>query len=117
MVASLQPTLPPPIRLSHVLISYPLGVRGPLTLFRNKIYSSALSSLVHNSLSNILLVFGDQDEFTGEANYDSWVIQLQNEAEGNGKGQFKAVKIAGASHFWSGESGKQLRQTLASWLP
>lgn len=92
-------------------------MRGPLTLFRNNTFASALSSLIQDSLSNILLVFGDQDEFTGEANYDGWIKQLQKEAEGDGKGQLKVVKIAGASHFWSGEAGRQLGQTLASWLP
>ncbi|KAF7330476.1 Peptidase-S15 domain-containing protein [Mycena venus] len=75
LIASLQPVLPN-IPTSHVLVSYPLGVRGWLTLFKSR-YEEALKELLRNPASNVLVVHGDSDQFTSSAAYRTWTDTLE----------------------------------------
>jgi alpha/beta superfamily hydrolase len=116
LIASLQPVLPPPIKTSHILLSYPLSTRGLITLFHTSKYTSALTELIHNPSSNTLIIFGTRDDFTGEGAYDGWVQTLQKEADGEGKGSLQFAKVDGATHFWTGEYGRQLQRLIEAWL-
>jgi len=115
LIASLHPVLPAPIKTSHVLISYPLGPRGWLTLFHTSTYTSKLKELIHDSTANVLVLFGDRDEFTAGAKYEAWSKELEHEA--TGMGSLNVVKIANATHFWSGRERQKLGQVLEEWLP
>ncbi|TFY77342.1 hypothetical protein EWM64_g6671 [Hericium alpestre] len=77
LVASLHPVLPPPIRTMHVLLSYPLGPRGFLTLFNARTYEDRLEALLRDSRAHVLVVHGDADNFTGAASYDQWADGLK----------------------------------------
>lgn len=104
------------VRTSHVLLSYPLGPRHWLTAFQGKTYTNALSSLIGDARSNILVVYGDQDEFTPSASYESWAQSLNASAE-DGQGRLKVVKIDDGTHFWRGEDGERMKEVVSGWLP
>ncbi|KAH9995676.1 Alpha/Beta hydrolase protein [Russula compacta] len=76
LTASLHPLLPPPLRTSHVLISYPLGPRALLTAFRTRTYQRGLEDLVRQPGARVLLCQGDADDFTGAEAYDEWAEAL-----------------------------------------
>ena len=98
----------PMVKLSHILLSYPLGPRSWLTLFHSSSYSKALEALVQHPDSNVLIIFGDRDEFTSQSNYTTWASDL--------KGNVKIVEIKDASHFWGGRSGRELGEIVNKWL-
>ena len=111
LIASMHPVLSqafPLVKLSHILLSYPLGPRSWLTLFHSSSYSKALESLVQHPDSNVLIIFGDRDEFTSQSNYTTWASGL--------KGNVKIVEVKDASHFWGGRSGHELEDLVNKWL-
>ncbi|KJA19450.1 hypothetical protein HYPSUDRAFT_143778 [Hypholoma sublateritium FD-334 SS-4] len=109
LIASLHPVLPA-IRTSHILLSYPLGPRAWLTMFNSSSYNSALRNLVQHPDSNVLVIFGDQDEFTSIAKYRTWASEL-------GGSNLEIREIPNASHFWHGRSGRELQGIVSRWLP
>ena len=111
LIASMQPVLSqafPLVKLSHILLSYPLGPRSWLTLFNSSLYSKALEALVQHADSNVLIIFGDRDEFTSQSNYATWASGL--------KGNVKVVEVKDASHFWGGHSGQELREIVTNYV-
>jgi hypothetical protein len=115
LIASLHPPLAAPVKTSHFLLSYPLGPRGWITLFRTSHYQAQLESLLRDERSNVLVVYGDKDEFTGAASYGDWVKKLQTAAQGSGR--LCISEIENATHFWGGTSGHELDQVFRQWLP
>lgn len=113
LIASVQQMLPPPVKTAHVLLSYPLGPRGWLTMFHSNSYTTKLVELVHDENSNVLVIFGDEDEFTSVSKYRIWGEQLQ----GDTNGRLELVEITGGTHFWRGEAGEQLESVVQGWLP
>ncbi|KAJ8453629.1 hypothetical protein ONZ45_g19634 [Pleurotus djamor] len=111
LIASLHPLLPPPLKVSHVLVSYPLGSRGLLTLFNSSTYDTKLQELVRNPSANVLIVYGDKDEFTSESSYKEWVEKLQQRAK-----SLTATKLPGGTHFWRGNANLDLQRALDQWL-
>jgi len=111
LIASLQPVLSS-VQTSHVLVSYPMGVRGWLTLFRSR-YEDTLKELVRNPAANVLIVYGDQDEFTSAATYRTWRSAL----EGAGSGKVEWAEVKGGTHFWRVGDGDELESILQRWLP
>ncbi|KAF5372747.1 hypothetical protein D9615_010095 [Tricholomella constricta] len=107
LIASLHPILPT-IKTSHVLISYPLGPRGWLTLFHTGTYSARLKELIQNVDSNVLIIYGDRDEFTGVSKYRGWRQSLEEESGG----QLRIVEIERASHFWRGHADPDAGQHI-----
>ncbi|KDQ56986.1 hypothetical protein JAAARDRAFT_131498 [Jaapia argillacea MUCL 33604] len=119
LIASLHPSLPPPVQIHHILLSYPLGPRSWLTAFRSSTYASALSDLIADPSSDILVIYGDRDEFTGIASYQTWAEELKRQAAGAGKGKLQVQRIDGGSHFWfhQAEIQSSLQQVVRAWLP
>ncbi|VDB85659.1 unnamed protein product [Peniophora sp. CBMAI 1063] len=117
---SLHPVLASPIRTSHVLISYPLDVRGWLTLFNGRQFQSRLEELVWRPDSRMLLVFGDRDEFTGVASYEKWSATLQElaspDATTSDASHLKVVRVDGGSHFWGGRALRSLLAAIEGFL-
>ena len=116
------------LQTSHILLSYPIGPRHWLTAFHGHRYTTALHSLIHDPRSNVLIVYGDDDNFTSEAAYDAWVATLQSgktnpgaSEQGNtaaDHGKLEIVKITGASHFWREETAvHRLLEVVRAWLP
>ncbi|KIJ66747.1 hypothetical protein HYDPIDRAFT_128047 [Hydnomerulius pinastri MD-312] len=115
LIATLHPVLPSHIKTSYILLSYPLSPRGLLTMFNTKTYSSALTSLLCDPGVNMLVIYGEQDDFTSKSKYDAWAESLR-QTEG-AKAQLEIVSVPKADHFWhSGPSKTTLMRTLETWL-
>lgn len=112
LAASLHPLLPLPTKTFHVLVSYPLGVRSLLTIFNGSAYESGLKQLLQEVDSNVLVLYGDQDQFTSLRNYEQWTASLK----GIAKGQFLAHMVANTDHFWKDTGGEQLCLVISQWL-
>jgi len=114
LVTSLHPVLPSEIRTFHILLSYPLGPRALLTGFHSKTYTQKLKDLIQDSRSNVLIVYGDCDEFTGDTRYGSWVEELRKDSS---SGSLRIARIEGATHFWGGHSAQNLGEIVVDWIP
>jgi uncharacterized protein len=90
-----------------------LGPRGLLTLFRSDTYVSALNALIQSDGGNVLVIYGDKDEFTSGSKYDTWTEGLKDETGD----RLKVVKVAGGSHFWRGRDRKEMTEAVEQWLP
>ncbi|KAJ6494722.1 Alpha/Beta hydrolase protein [Mycena vitilis] len=110
LIASLQPVLAG-IPTAHILVSYPLGVRGWLTLFRSR-YEEALKELLANPASNVLVLFGDWDQFTSAAAYRTWRARLET----GPVGKLKCVEVKEGTHFWRDSDGDTLAETVSEWI-
>ena len=71
--------------------------------------------LVQDPASRVLVLYGDQDEFTSVERYDAWASALEA-LPGADATRLQISKVPGASHFWHGEAGEQLLSTISSWL-
>ena len=80
---------------------------------------------MRDSRSNVLIVYGDDDEFTSADAYDAWVTTLRKDQEAlstgeqteHTPGKLEVVKIEGASHFWREEHAVlRLLNVLRTWL-
>jgi len=109
LIASLYPILPS-VKTSHILLSYPLGPRAFLTLFNSSSYIKALHELVQHPESNVLIIFGDRDEFTSQSKYNAWISDLQG-------AHVEIHEVENASHFWHGRSARALTTIVKKWLP
>ncbi|KIK96030.1 hypothetical protein PAXRUDRAFT_826414 [Paxillus rubicundulus Ve08.2h10] len=115
LIATLHSALPSHIKTSYVLLSYPLSPRGLLTMFHTKVYSSALTCLLRDASVSLLVVHGEQDEFTSRSKYEAWTESLR-ETEGV-KAQLEVVSVVQAGHFWHTRSSRAtLKRILESWL-
>lgn len=63
------------------------------------------------------MLYGDNDEFTRAGTYETWVKELEREAEGEGKGSLQVLGVEGATHFWMGEKTRELVRAVEEWLP
>ena len=97
------------MKISHIFLSYPLGPRAWLTLFRSSSYTAALNDLVQHPDSRVLIIYGDSDEFTSQSKYRSWASSLQD-------GNVEIVEVKNASHFWHDQSGRELAELVKKWL-
>lgn len=108
----MHPLSPFPTKTFHILLSYPLGVRSLLTLFNGSAYESGLKQLLQEVDSNVLVLYGDQDQFTSLRKYEQWIASLK----GIAKGQFSTYMIDNADHFWRDTCGEQLCLVVSQWL-
>ncbi|KAI0671843.1 alpha/beta-hydrolase [Trametes maxima] len=114
LIASMSPVLHD-LDTSHVLLSYPLGPRHWLTAFHTGRYTTALQNLVNHPKSNVLVVYGDNDNFTPVGSYDAWAAALQG-LDTSRRGNVKIVKIKNASHFWrESEAVNNLVNVVRDW--
>lgn len=106
--------LPLEIKTYHILLSYPLGPRAFLTAFNSNTYTEKLQSLVRDPHSNVLVIYGDCDEFTGDTRYAAWVEELKRESDAD---NLRVERVEGASHLWGGNSIQILARIVAEWVP
>ncbi|KAJ7650393.1 alpha/beta-hydrolase [Roridomyces roridus] len=109
LIASLQPILEG-IETAHILLSYPIAVRGWLTLFNHKKYEAALRGLLGNPKGNLLVVYGDGDDFTAVETYRRWKDAFSRDCK------LEVVEVAGATHFWRDSDGVELVGIVEKWL-
>ncbi|KAI0684706.1 alpha/beta-hydrolase [Cytidiella melzeri] len=120
LIATLFPQQPDfaNIKFSHILLSYPLGPRSWLTAFRSGHYTKALTDLLHNPQSNVLVVYGDHDNFTSVESYDMWADGLKHEVEGTNCGKLDVKKVERANHFWASDTARDnMLQCIQEWVP
>ncbi len=79
-------------------------------MFNSSSYNATLHQLVQHPDSNVLVIFGDQDEFTSIEKYRTWASEL-------GGSNLEIREIPQASHFWRGRSGPELEAIVSKWLP
>lgn len=101
----------PGIKVAHVLLSYPLSPLAWLTAFHHNTHAAALQRLVSDGTAKVLILYGDNDEFTAVGKYDAWSQGLVGKG-----GMVEVQKIDGANHFWHGRSMRRLIETVANWL-
>ena len=118
-MTSLFPLLPDPIQTSHILLSYPLGPRTWLTAFQSKHYANSLTALLKDPRSNVLVIYGDHDEFTGAESYDAWADGLEEEVQEEGKGKLHVERVYGETHFWTDQNNArgQMLSAVSEWVP
>lgn len=115
LIATLHPALAS-VKMSYVLLSYPLSPRGLLTLFHSRVYSTALDNLLGQSRANVLIIHGERDNFTSRSKYDAWGTSLRKRSEGKAS-KLEVVSVAEADHFWRSSSARTtLKRTLENWL-
>lgn len=83
-----------------------------MTLFCGGTYTDRLNQLINDPQSNVLIVHGDQDEFTGAETYEGWVTELRKNT-----GEFRVELVQGATHFWTSGSGGKLKEIIKGWVP
>jgi alpha/beta superfamily hydrolase len=79
-------------------------------LFHTNTYTAKLKELISNADSNVLIIYGDRDEFTSIEKYKAWREELVSKVGGH----LKVVEVPGASHFWE---RRELKQVVMEWLP
>lgn len=94
------------------MLSYPLGPRGWLTLFNTNTYAAKLKELIEHPDSNVIIIYGDRDEFTDVGSYRAWREKV---LEGYVR-KARVVDMAG-DHFWRGPRGQEMTQIVEGWLP
>jgi len=109
LIASSCPPNIAALRISHVLISYPLGPRSWLTMFHSSTYATCLKDLTSHPESNVLIAHGDQDEFTSKITYEKWVLDIRSP-------HTRVIQVPGGSHFWRGTDGDRLIDEIQTWL-
>jgi len=112
LIASLHPLLPDPIKTYHILLCYPMGVRGLITFFNSGTFETALHTLIQEPKSSLLVLYGDKDQFTSLHRYERWVEKLNNEA----RGQLSTVQVESGDHFWHGRAGEEMCSAVGHWL-
>lgn len=85
-----------------------------MTLFHTNTYIAKLRELVREPRANVLVVFGDHDEFTSASNYETWGRELEHGSE---RGNLRVISVPNGSHFWRGQSGQVLEEVIQEWLP
>ncbi|KAG8905195.1 hypothetical protein FRB99_000560 [Tulasnella sp. 403] len=77
---------PPPTRMfpdkinrsAHILLSHPLGPMHFLTCFHTSKFSEALDKLLLDPQTNLLVLYGSRDQWTGVKKYETWVQRLRD---------------------------------------
>lgn len=83
-----------------------------LTCFRSRAHDKALTALVQDARADVLILFGDRDEFTGIESYERWATQLK----GSGGERVQVTCVKGASHFWRQGTSAEMLQVIGQWL-
>ncbi|ETW83419.1 Esterase/lipase/thioesterase [Heterobasidion irregulare TC 32-1] len=123
LITSFHSPLPLPTRTSHILLSYPFGPRQFLTAFNSGKYQDAIETLLKDAGARVLIVYGDADEFTSASSYTGWIERLRNVAstgmgseEGTVRERMQIECVAGATHFWTGQSRGELVRVVKAFL-
>ncbi|KAG9076685.1 hypothetical protein FS749_011502 [Ceratobasidium sp. UAMH 11750] len=95
LLASCHPVLPAPMRTYH------------------------LRQLVQDARANVLIMYGDRDQFTAINKYSAWAAGFQSadSEAATGVAANAVVKmVPGADHFWRGPFNRHMKATIMDWL-
>lgn len=83
----------------YILISYPLSVLWALSTTKMNYFKSQINQLLKNNQRPVLIVYGDQDQFTSEKSYQTWLNTIISTTTDDHRIiQYK--KFDGVDHFW-----------------
>ncbi len=105
------------ITFRYILISPPIGVSWFLTPFRSRSFIESIKDVLsdNSSTPTVLVIYGDQDNFTSVDNYEKWLKELEGE-EAKTSSSLKVVKVEGGSHFWSTTHLQTLLQEVQFYI-
>jgi alpha/beta superfamily hydrolase len=106
------------IPIHRILLSYPLSVRGFLTVFNTRKYRNTLSALLREATTKTMVIYGTSDQFTSASSYRSWIQELVNLYGTGSDPRAKSLtthEVEGADHFW-GNHETQLCDLVETWL-
>lgn len=88
-------------------------------------FDTALRKVVESG-EDVMVVWGDGDQFTGVGRYRSWSEELEKvgsakagegEVDGRRSSKWRSVEIQGADHFWvKRESKERLLKEVSEWV-
>ncbi len=78
-------------------------------------YDTALKDLLSSPEAHVLVVFGDQDDFTSISKYERWTKELQT-LTGTDAQRLEIVRVDGASHFWRGRDERVLTAAVGAMV-
>ncbi|KAF8541627.1 Alpha/Beta hydrolase protein [Trichophaea hybrida] len=104
--------------LTYTLVSPPLP---PVSTFLLPSFSFLCSteSIVDPATAvartgiRVLVVWGDEDVFTGVKKYRRWGENMRKEL---GTGRFESVEVGGVGHFWGHEGLEKVGTVVRTWL-
>ncbi|KAF9514623.1 hypothetical protein BS47DRAFT_1342959, partial [Hydnum rufescens UP504] len=119
-----RPYISPDLVIRHVLLSYPVGVLWALTFFHSDRYTKAVLDLLSSPYADVLVLYGDTDQFTKISKYDAWVSKLRQAAGGDTpgeassppRGRLTTQVFHDTDHFWDGGQKREMWGFLAIWL-
>ncbi|ORX53191.1 alpha/beta-hydrolase [Hesseltinella vesiculosa] len=76
---------------AYILISYPLSVRWALAATKASYFKSQVQELLTSTPARVLIVHGDQDQFTSDSSYHSWLASVDD---------IQHQVVQGVDHFW-----------------
>lgn len=82
-----------------------------LTAFHHQNHRAALQKLASDSKANVLVIYGDRDDFTSVRNYRVWAEGLTEKG-----GRVRVDEVAEGSHFWYGRPMETLLDIVRKWL-
>lgn len=107
---------PAGVRTSYLLLSYPLSVLWALTGFRASPFVRGLEEGVKRGRTTgerWLVVWGDEDQFTGVERLREWGGRLRE----MGGGGVEVLEVEGADHFWGARGRKRgMMEGVMRWL-
>jgi hypothetical protein len=69
------------------------------------------------SVPPLLVLYGDNDQFTGIGSYEAWVKSLREVGNlHDGKAVVSNRKIEGGDHFWQGEALNHMLIEVERWI-
>lgn len=71
------PHVSPNLRIRHILLSYPVGVLWLLTFFHSSSYTTKLHELITSPGADVLMLYGERDQFTKKEKYQRWANDLR----------------------------------------
>lgn len=93
----------------YVLISYPIGVLWALTRGRTSTFTRRLVEAGAESNAKGLVIFGNHDQFTGAARYETWTAEIREQ-----NCRFEIKCLEDMDHFWAG-SENELVEAMHQW--
>ncbi|EGG12660.1 uncharacterized protein MELLADRAFT_101116 [Melampsora larici-populina 98AG31] len=112
----LLPADAPRLKTPLLLISYPVSYIWALTSFNASHFEKALQAQLTGSDEELLIIYGDSDQFTSQKAYRKWLDRLKSDIspailQKNHLSTFEAK----TDHFWNG-SYSTLCQVVREWL-
>ncbi|KAI9308575.1 Alpha/Beta hydrolase protein [Cunninghamella echinulata] len=103
------------IQTYYILISYPLSVIWALSTTKMNYFKTQMRQLIQENLHPVLIIYGDQDQFTSEKSYQSWINTILSDKDHQDYNNIQYKKLDDVDHFWFGNEYR-LIEYINSWI-